>query len=66
MTWLAFSGLVWVALALSLAVVMGRGIRQADQREQVAAWATQVDQFVQGLEQPPLAVSTPAARQSPH
>ncbi|WP_147251435.1 hypothetical protein [Blastococcus sp. TBT05-19] len=62
MTWLAISGLVWVALALGLAVVMGRGIRQADQREHVATWTAEVDAYVRAAGQRPLATAAPSPR----
>jgi hypothetical protein len=45
MTWLLV-GLTWLLLAFAVAVVIGRGIRIADQRLAPAAWTAEVDAFL--------------------
>lgn len=62
MTWLAVGGLAWGALALGLGLIVGRGIRHADRRDHLTAWASRVDQYTRGAVERPLAMTTPAPR----
>jgi hypothetical protein len=45
-TWMLLVALAWMVLAGVLGVVIGRGIRLADQPRSAASWVHEVEQFV--------------------
>jgi hypothetical protein len=46
MTWLLLIALVWVVLALPAALLLGRGLRLADRREEAARSTARVPDFI--------------------
>ena len=46
MTWLVIGGLAWTLLALTVAAVLGRGIRVADKRDRAAVPTVEVNQYL--------------------
>jgi hypothetical protein len=46
MAWVLVVALLWVLLAMPMAVVVGRGIRLADKRAMPAPWTDQVEEYL--------------------
>jgi hypothetical protein len=60
MPWLLIAGLAWTVLAVTGAVILGRGIRLADERASAGPWTDQADQFLR--QQARLAPAAPGSR----
>lgn len=54
MTWLLITALAWLVLAAGLAVLLGRGIRMADEAEFPAAWTADVERYLRERSSAPL------------
>jgi hypothetical protein len=54
MTWLLTAALVWAVLAVAVALVLGRGIRLADERVTSGSWTADVEKYLRDHTAAPL------------